>query len=285
MDAVKDLKDKHHKYLSSSQALHVGENKKEVEKKHKIQIFNDKVNKSHDLADQLQDLSEFLKEQTSSTAVYIGKLVNPKRRIEEDDDDKAHLDEGAEKIIHYIHSTKGHEFLVDKVLKQEQGLTFEVFKDDEPVEEEAPAEEEQDEEGNIIVKPPKPVLEQFPKFVHIPEVVREPRMHYFKVPKLGSYLAVRLEYESCLMDTALDAAVGDYLEIKQRVKEQEEEKKQYYDKMQDDKEQKDEEGVEDVKIEDKQWDEIKPRPFDSVKVQYAVCLNTMGQDRPYSDEE
>jgi hypothetical protein len=44
-------------------------------------------------------------------------LVSPKRPIKEDDDDKAHLDEEAAKIIHFLKSTTGHEYLVDKILK------------------------------------------------------------------------------------------------------------------------------------------------------------------------
>jgi hypothetical protein len=50
----------------------------------------------------------------------------------------------------------------------------------------------------------------------VPEVVREPRMHFYKVPKLGSYLAIRLEYESCLFEQALNAGVNDYLEVQAR---------------------------------------------------------------------
>lgn len=48
------------------------------------------------------------------------------------------------------------------------------------------------------------------------EVVREPRMHFYKVPRLGSYMAIRLEYESCLFEEALAAAVSDYIEVKNR---------------------------------------------------------------------
>ncbi len=59
----------------------------------------------------------------------------------------------------------------------------------------------------------------------MPEVVREPRMHFYKVPKLGSYMAIKLEYESCLFEEALSVAVMDYLDVKQREKEQEEEKR------------------------------------------------------------
>ena len=79
--------------------------------------------------DQLQELVEILKDFTKSTAVYIGKLETPKRRIQEDDDDKAHIDDDAQKIIHFLNASKGHEFLVDAVLRQDQGLTYDVFKD------------------------------------------------------------------------------------------------------------------------------------------------------------
>ncbi len=99
-------------------------------------MFYEKINFSNDLTDQLQDLADFLKEFTSSTAVYIGKLVSPKRPIKEDDDDRAHRDEDAQKIIHFMKATKDHQYLVDAILKQEQGLTFDVFKEDEPVPEE-----------------------------------------------------------------------------------------------------------------------------------------------------
>ena len=39
----------------------------------KIRQFYDKIGFSTDLADQLQELADFLKEFTKSTAVYIGK--------------------------------------------------------------------------------------------------------------------------------------------------------------------------------------------------------------------
>lgn len=107
----------------------------------KNKVFEEKMSFSTDLNDQLQDLANFLKLKTSATAVYIGKLVSPKRPISDEDDELAHIDEEAAKIIHFLHATEGHEYLVDKVLRQEQGLTFDVFKEDEPVEEERILEE------------------------------------------------------------------------------------------------------------------------------------------------
>ena len=40
-------------------------------------------------------------------------------------------------------------------------------------------------------------------------------MFYYKVPRLGSYLAIRLEFDSCLNEEAYDAAVENYIEVDQ----------------------------------------------------------------------
>lgn len=50
-----------------------------------------------------------------------------------------------------------------------------------------------------------------PKYTFIPEVVREPKMHFFDVPKLGSYLAVELKYNSCLYEESLDNAYAEFI--------------------------------------------------------------------------
>ena len=36
--------------------------------------------------------------------------------------------------------------------------------------------------------------ENLPQYLTVPEVVREGKIHFFKVPRLGSYMAIRLEY-------------------------------------------------------------------------------------------
>lgn len=52
----------------------------------------------------------------------------------------------------------------------------------------------------------------------VEEVVREKGIKFFKVPKLGSYLAIKLEYKSCLTEEAFDAAVDDYLDVEDKNK-------------------------------------------------------------------
>jgi len=38
-------------------------------------------------------------------------------------------------------------------------------------------------------------------------------MFYYKVPRLGSYFAIRLEFDSCLNEEAYDVAVENYIEV------------------------------------------------------------------------
>lgn len=106
-------------------------------------------------------------------------------------------------------------------------------------------------------------------------------MHFFKVPRLGSYLAIKLEYDSCLFEESLNAAVVDYIDVKQKQKEQEEEKKAYYEKLEEERN----EDEDQPPREEKKWDEIKPQPFLTQKVSFVVCLNTLGQDREFTEDE
>lgn len=114
----------------------------------------------------------------------------PKKSIKEDDDEHAHINPDAANVIQFINASEGHEYLVDKVLKQEQGLTFDVMKDPEaaPVEEGEKAEED----VTASLKPQKEKPEDLPRTIYVKDVVREPRMHFYKVPRLGCYMAIRL---------------------------------------------------------------------------------------------
>lgn len=44
-------------------------------------MFKKKVERSEDLADNLQDLASYLKSATGATGVYIGELIRPKKPI------------------------------------------------------------------------------------------------------------------------------------------------------------------------------------------------------------
>lgn len=94
-------------------------------------------------------------------------------------------------------------------------MTYDLFNDT-PPEVVEDAQPEVDEDGNPIPVQQKPVEEVLPKYMIIPEVVREDKIHFFKVPKLGSYMAIRLEYETCLFEEAFDAGVADTLSVNEK---------------------------------------------------------------------
>jgi hypothetical protein len=97
------------------------------------------------------------------------------------------------------------------VLKDKQGVTHKVFS---PPVAEGGHEPELDEEGNPIpVKPKSTDILDTNHHVFIREVVRESKMHFYKVPRLGSYLAIPLVYNSCMFEDALDNAVSDYFAV------------------------------------------------------------------------
>lgn len=72
---------------------------------------------------------------------------------------------------------------------------------------------ELDDEGNELPKMQIKEGEVLPRHFVVPEVVTEPKIHFFKVPRLGSYMAIRLEYQTCLYEEAYDAGVSDLLRI------------------------------------------------------------------------
>ena len=249
--------------------------KKEKEHSTKIDDFRDKVATSDDLSDMLQEFTHYLKEFTGATGVYIGRLIKPNKQIQEGDDDKAHENPEANEIIRYIYATQDHEFMINKTLSQEQGLTHDVFKPEVQKEDEGITSDIEDHK-------PKEPLNISPKHLFISEVVRENRVHYFKVPKLGSYLAVELKYNSCLTEEAFEKAYEDFLEWETK-REAQNKKKQEEDQENEDREDEEEENKEQEEV--KQVEEIKEKPFDTEQKRFVVCLDTMGQDIQFTENQ
>ena len=233
------------------------------------EYFMANIKKSNDLEDNLQELVEFVQEQTGSTGVYVGKLRFPEKEIDEEADDKAHQDEEAPKVIKFMHASKGHEFMVDCVLDQDQApISHAVFKEAEG-DEEAQEAVESGAEEELVISKEKDIIESF-KHSYVPEVVREPRMHFKKVPRLGCFMAVPLVYNSCLFNEALEEAVENYQVVQ---KEREEQEKLRAEK-EEGKEGKEEGG--EVENEEPSFKEIEFEPFKTFKEEYVICLDTLG---------
>ena len=137
----------------------------------------------------------------------MGKLEQLKKGITEDDDERAHIDETQPWVIKYIAASKGHEFMLNKSLNvSPECLTNNVFNEKVETPEEGAEEGEGKEEGAEEKEPKKDDFNS----VFVPEVVREPKLKFFRVPKLGSYLAVPMIYNSCLFESASDDAFANY---------------------------------------------------------------------------
>jgi hypothetical protein len=258
-------------------------------KQKKMDSFWTELQKSDDLNDNIQQFVDHLKEFTSVESVYVGKLVAPKKDIQEDDDDQAHNDEESSKIIQFSHANKGQDFMVDQTLTldENKGITHDVFKESSQVDgEEAAPEGEEGEEGEQVEKAPVNEEDQLlaMKHVYVPEVVREPKMVFYKVPRLGSYMAVPLVYESCLFESALDNAVADFNDCKARREEQQKLKDEWEETNKRD------EGAEGAEPaaegeEVKEWEVIEEKEFETYEEKFVVCVDTMGQDKQISKND
>lgn len=91
--------------------------------------------------------------------------------------------------------------------------------------------------------------------MYVPEVVRETAMHFYKVPRLGAYLAIPLEYNSCLTEKALDQSIIDYNNYIKAVQEQERQKREWDEETERIREEKEKAG-ESFFAEERLWPEI-----------------------------
>ena len=189
----------HRGYRDLAQKLAEGEEKERQEAQLKIQkkeeAFFSKIDNSVDLEDNLQDMVNYLQEYTNSTSVFVAKLVPQINEIEEDDDDSAHIIKNAPLHLDIYHvSPKECNFVLRKTVQENEGVVHDIFRDvEEPPKDninQVQNEGEGETEANQEPEEPKP------QHVIIKEVVREPRIKYFKVPRLGSLLCIRLNYES-----------------------------------------------------------------------------------------
>ena len=91
-------------------------------------------------------------------------------------------------------SSDTHKFMIGQILPNESGRSYEVFKEEEPAEEVAEGE------------PPK--IKK--KYLYVPMVQRDEKMHFFKFPKLGSFACFPIKVKSCLFNESFDKGIGDY---------------------------------------------------------------------------
>ena len=129
------------------------------------------------------------------TGCYVGELKYRHKSLEEHNfESGAEFDTENPKIIEFVGSSKSHKFMIEQIIPNESGRSYEVFKEEEPPEEV--------QEG----KPPKIIK----KYLYVPLVQRDEKMHFFKFPKLGSFACFPLKVQSCLFAESFDKGIGDF---------------------------------------------------------------------------
>ena len=101
----------------------------DAKKEEELNVFYRNMEKSDDLKDNLDEFCHFLQQKTGATGVYIGRLVPPLKAITDEDHDTAHIDEENPKVLHFQHTSEDHKFMLDKILKPEEGISHDIFKE------------------------------------------------------------------------------------------------------------------------------------------------------------
>ena len=293
---------------------------KEEEKEKEKEQLREEIRTCEDFEVKLNDICEQLKKITGATGVYISSYDFKRKAIEKiTDDENAHIDPDNVKVLRYIHWNQDHDFLHGKYLPKKKGITYSIIKGEE-VEEEG-EEGAGGEEGGEEVKEPPPQenaggdeeveeedkeeqnKDQPVKMMEIQDVVNTKKIHFFREPRLGSYLFFDIGYRSSLNYDSLLSAIKNLQEYQQQNEEYEkakaEKEEEERQKAANEEEQQNNEGGEAEEEEDKkeggenegEEDEkdklVKPvlKDFDKESKTLILSMDTLGQDRTFSESE
>jgi len=196
----------------------------------------EKIKNCDNFESSLNSICEDLKRITKSTGVYFCVFDKKRKPVKIDDDENAHLINM--KVIRYIAYCNDHEFLHNKNLELNQGITYDLFKKqekkkkskDENVDEEEPQEKkpkELSEDETRRIAENEIFIKDNNNFILIDEVVRNPRIKYFHEPRLGCYLAIEIILNSSISPTSLNSALQNLITYNTQVKDYEKRRNDY----------------------------------------------------------
>ena len=280
-------------------------NKKEEEKNEIKKKLRDTIINCEDFEEGLNDICEQLKNIIGATGVYISIYDLKRKEVNSlDEDENAHIDPENINVLRYIHWNKDHDFLHGKILEPKQGVTYSLFMDvsgDEEGEEggEEPAPEknegEEGEEGEVDDK-----KEDVIKSIEIQDVVMDNKIKFFREPRLGSYLAYNISYQSSLSYKSLLSAINnlndyntkneEYEKLKAEKEELEKLNKENKEGNEEEEEEEEEEKKENEGEEGEEEEGeklIKPilEDFEKEGKTLIISMDTLGQDRTFSESE
>merc|ERR1712129_606265 len=241
----------------------------------------------------MQQWTEFMQNKTKSSSVYIGSPCT----VKQDDED-------ANAVLYDAVSAKADRYLLNTTFVQSEtkGVVFELLK-----EEEENDNEENDDENADKQKDGQPMPRQN---IHIKNVLLpnqyKDRLHFFKYPQVGSFLAFESSIKSYLNAEAIQAQLRpqwprpiEEILAEQKEKEEAEKKaKEEADKTKseeqtekDDKAEKKEEteapkeeteeNEDDGDEEEKEAEELPPDPIQTAS-KYVISMDTLGDSQLYN---
>ena len=279
-------------------------NKKEEEKNEIKKKLRDTIINCEDFEEGLNDICEQLKNIIGATGVYISIYDLKRKEVNSlDEDENAHIDPENINVLRYIHWNKDHDFLHGKILEPKQGVTYSLFMDvsgdeeGEEGEEAAPEknEGEEGEEGEIDDK-----KEDVIKSIEIQDVIVDNKIKFFREPRLGSYLAYNISYQSSLSYKSLLSAINnlndyntkneEYEKLKAEKEELEKLNKENKEGNEEEEEEEEEEKKENEGEEGEEEEGeklIKPilEDFEKEGKTLIISMDTLGQDRTFSESE
>ncbi len=179
--------------------------------------------------------------------------------------------------LRYLATTEGHEWMLQRSMVEGQGVTFPCWVLPEPEEDEEEEEEddEDDEEGEA--KPPKPQPEL--PVVQVDSVLHDGPVKFHAIPKLGGYVAVPLRYSSLLHGEALPEVPEDTPPEEEGEEEEDDDASARSGSEGKEGKTQQEEGK------DGEAAEQPVLPGIAKDVDLAVCVDTVGQNRPITAEQ
>ncbi len=207
-----------------------------------------------------------------------------KPRVSEEEDESSHLLE--ENVLRYIHFCKDHSFLKNKYLEPNTGVTYDVVI---PKEEEAQPPDDQDG-TNAIEK----IKSTEPKYKEIKEVVGSEegsKIKFFREPRLGSYLAVEIKYETALNKDSLLSAIENLREYEKNLTAQDDRRKEreaqaVQEQVENNINQENqEEPVKSEVVQQQEEEKVELQAYKKSQRKLVLGLDTLGLDRMFNDEE
>ena len=226
------------KFFEKKKLKQIEEEKKEQEKNARKKDENSLIKEIEDCKDfwlGFNHICQRLKELSGATGCYLGIYDLKRKKVEEDDDETGHIDPSNAKVLRYIGWNDDHNFLEGQYLEQNQGVTFDLILPQQKPPQEGEEQKNQEKQPMPQTEQKKEEMPKEPELnnILIKDVVNEPRMKFFREPRLGCYLSLDLTYKTSLNYNSLLSAIKCTKEYEEAKSAQEKRKKEWSDQQEE----------------------------------------------------